>query len=183
MPFFPTCPNCHQVSSTRWVHGKGIMETFEIICQSPYCTFRPATLERTLEGAEARWIEAVNDKRASRLLKRHQRVSNEKLLDKFKKAGLGPAVVSQHHDGKCSLIWHVDDDNDRYVEATDSLYSSKVVLTARDGYCDWLESMVLSGPADILDWVKRQLEAMSRVQSPNGRPAYKIGSFQTRGVG
>ena len=33
----------------------------------------------------------------------------ESLLAKFKKAGLGPAVVSQRHDGKCSLIWHVDD--------------------------------------------------------------------------
>lgn len=109
--------------------------------------------------------------------------ATENLLAEFKKAGLGPAVVSQRHDGKCSLIWYVDDDNDRYVEATDSLYSSKVVLIARDGYCDALVSEAIAGFDDILEWVKYRLETMSHVRSPKGRPAYKTGSFQTRGVG
>ena len=76
MPPIPKCPNCHRNSFTKHVYGDRLVETFEIVCKSRYCTFQPSTLDRTEEGARARWFEAVNDKWAERLLKHHKRVSN-----------------------------------------------------------------------------------------------------------
>ena len=53
------CPNCHQCPAIRCIHGPHRPTTFEINCLSPYCTFRPSTLDMTEEGARTRWITAV----------------------------------------------------------------------------------------------------------------------------
>ena len=100
--------------------------------------------------------------------------STEVLLDGLCKAGLEPAITRQCHDGKFSLIWHVDDDSDRYVEAADSLHSSDVVLIARDGYCKRLEAVVLSDFLEIEKWIASQLAVMSRIRSPRGPLIPKI---------
>ena len=92
------------------------------------------------------------------------------LLKDMREAQIRPTVNRHHCDGRMSLLWYVDDDNDRYVEATDSIHSSKVVLIARDGYCEWLKTAVLSEPKEIVEWIKCQLEIMSHVQSRYGRP-------------
>ena len=66
----PKCPNCHQDPYTRHIHGPRLPTSFEIICLSPHCTFRPPTLDPTEEGAKSRWFEARNAKLAERTLKR-----------------------------------------------------------------------------------------------------------------
>jgi len=66
----PKCPNCHQVPYTRYIHGPRLPTSFEIICLSPHCTFRPPTLDLTEEGAKSRWFEARNAKLAEWTLKR-----------------------------------------------------------------------------------------------------------------
>jgi hypothetical protein len=96
--------------------------------------------------------------------------STSSLLEDLCKEHLGPASIHHRLNGKCSMLWYVDDDDDRYVEATDSLHSSKVVLVVQDGYRDWFMIAVLSDPPAIVEWIKGRLENMSRFQSPHGRP-------------
>ena len=86
----------------------------------------------------------------------------------FKAVHLGPAAT-EHANGKTTWRWHADDDDDRYVEATDSLYSPAVVLLARDGHLGGVEAIVLSDPHEIVDWVWKRLITMGARPSPRGR--------------
>jgi hypothetical protein len=84
-------------------------------------------------------------------------------------AGLRPSRAHVHVNGKITWTWHIDDDDDRYVQATDSLYSDQVVLLARDGHLGGVEATVLSDPHEIVDWVWERLNTMGASSSPRGR--------------
>ena len=88
----------------------------------------------------------------------------------FKSHHLGPARTSHRGGGKMSCTWHVDDDDDRYVEMTTSRYADEVVLLARDGFLGSLRATILSDVAEVLVWVRERLEAMAEKPSPRGRP-------------
>lgn len=98
--------------------------------------------------------------------------TTEQLLLMFKKNRLGPARIenaSHLMDGRTRIIWHVDDDNDRYVELCDSIHSGEVVLVARDGCHGGAKVVVYSNHDRIYSWVEQQLKDLATRKSERGR--------------
>lgn len=61
------------------------------------------------------------------------KTTTKKLLKMFEDEKMRPAKISNCMNGKTRFIWHVDDDDDRYVELVDSRRGSDVVVLMRDG--------------------------------------------------
>lgn len=98
--------------------------------------------------------------------------TTEQLLSMFKAKRLGPVrteTVGNLMDGRTRIIWHVDDDNDRYVELVDSLHSGEVVLVARDGCHGGAKIVVYSNHDRIYSWVEQQLKDLATRKSERGR--------------
>lgn len=66
----------------------------------------------------------------------------EDLVEQFKEAGISPSKVAHGMDGKTRFAWHVDDDDDRFVEVTRPAKEGRgYLLVVR--YGDWAEAEVL----------------------------------------
>ena len=64
------------------------------------------------------------------------------LLARFVERRMRPTKVKHGEDGKTRFVWHVDDDDDRYVELVDSTHSDAVLVLMRDK--NYAEATVLS---------------------------------------
>ena len=93
------------------------------------------------------------------------------LISELTAKGLSPATTCHRVNGKTTAIWHVDDDDDRYVEMTDAIYSDRVVLFAWDGLPgnDRFDVAVLSEHGAIEGWIRDKLVDMQSRYSPRGR--------------
>jgi hypothetical protein len=88
-------------------------------------------------------------------------------------AGLGrPALIVNHINGTSSAIWHIDDDDDRWVRVFDSVHTGMVTLVAQDGWLGVVEAIAIdsSDKDGIRGWILARLLAMSAKPSPRGRP-------------
>jgi hypothetical protein len=81
-----------------------------------------------------------------------------KLLAALRAERLGPTVNHLQVNGKTTFRWHVDNDDDRYVEATDSLHSPTFVLHRRDK-SDAIITVVDNIP-DAVRWIDSQLSLL-----------------------
>jgi len=81
-----------------------------------------------------------------------------KLLTALRAKRLGPTIQNHLVNGKTTLRWHVDDDDDRYVEATDSLHSPAFVLHRRDK----MEAIItiVDKIPDAVEWIDTQLSLL-----------------------
>ena len=82
-----------------------------------------------------------------------------KLLAALRKHRLGPTVTTHQVNGKTTFRWHVDNDDDRYVEAVDSLHSSTFVLHCRDGNNATIT--VVNDVPSALIWIDAQIVSLS----------------------
>ena len=81
----------------------------------------------------------------------------------LKKRSLGPTVANHQVNGKTTLRWHVDNDDDRYVEAVDSLHSGAFVLHRRDGFDAIIA--VIDDVSATVRWIEVQLDFLGRQPS------------------
>lgn len=110
--------------------------------------------------------------------------STERLMAKLKAKCLSPNTTRLHVNGRYTATWYVDDDDDRRIEMTDSLYTDKVVLTAHDGLPPlrdpqgnqpvpswWPATVVVLSDADqIIAWLAEKQADLASRPSPRGRP-------------
>ena len=69
------------------------------------------------------------------------------------------SVHLNHVNCKTMLRWHVDNDDDRYVEATDCVNSNNVVVTSVDGFKAIV--VVLSDLKSISDAIEIELRVLA----------------------
>lgn len=92
-------------------------------------------------------------------------MSTTDLVEIFVRAGLGrPNKSLVHVDGTTSLVYYVDDDDDRFVEVRSSARTSRqqrdqYLCVARNG--DEAKVAVLVGAEVVRDWVFRVLISMA----------------------
>jgi len=84
----------------------------------------------------------------------------KELLSKLNKMRLGPARTRGHINGKTTFTWHVDNNNDRFVEATDSINSDDIMLIARDRTV--FTAAVLGNVGDAVSWVETELRKLAK---------------------
>jgi hypothetical protein len=92
------------------------------------------------------------------------------LLYCLRVARLWPARTHHHTNDQWSFRWYVDNDDDRYIQMTSSLYSDDFVLLYRDSLLREVEAVVLTDPQQIVSWIANKLARLSINQSPHGRP-------------
>ena len=83
----------------------------------------------------------------------------------LKQAGIGPVRATHTVYGKTTLVWYVDNDDDKYIELVDSLKSDSFVLVRRVEN-DVLATVLNSTPL-ILAWISEQLAYLSRPSPRN----------------
>ena len=74
--------------------------------------------------------------------------------------GLHPSVCLSHANCKTTLRWLVDNDDDRYVEATDCVNSNNVVVTSVDGFK--ASVFVLSDLKSIMATINQEVRCLVR---------------------
>ena len=91
------------------------------------------------------------------------------LQAKLKEIGIGPATYTKHQtNGKTSLVWYVDNDDDRYVELTDSVNSNDFVLVRRDRRSVY--SIVLGDNPTTVAYVQKSLLSLQNGLRADGSP-------------
>ena len=61
-------------------------------------------------------------------------VTEEPLAKRFSEVRFSPNKISHLFNGTTTLAWHVDDDDDRYVQVTDSVAKpTSYLVVSRDG--------------------------------------------------
>jgi hypothetical protein len=96
--------------------------------------------------------------------------STSYLLYRLREARLWPARTRHHTNDQWSFRWYADNDDDRYIQMTDSLYSDDFVLLYRDSLLREVEAVVLTDPQQIVSWIASKLARLSVNRSPNGIP-------------
>jgi hypothetical protein len=74
--------------------------------------------------------------------------------------GLKASVRLSHVNRKTTLRWYVDNDDDRYVEATDCVNSNNVVVTSVDGFK--ASVFVLSDLKSIMATINQEVRCLAR---------------------
>ena len=70
-----------------------------------------------------------------------------------------PARVSRRVNGTTSLVWYVDNDDDRYVEVSDSVNSDDFLVVGRDHRKLW--ALVIGDPGLVVGAVRQGLDVLS----------------------
>jgi len=65
----------------------------------------------------------------------------KKLLEDLRSTVGRPARIHHREDGRTTCVWHVDNDDDRYVLLEDSASSRDLLVVNRDGR--WVEAVVV----------------------------------------
>lgn len=68
----------------------------------------------------------------------------------------------QHANGQVTFVWHVDNNDDRFVSMTDSANSESVLLVTRD--CMSAEAMISNDRATILAKIVADLHRLGTVR-------------------
>jgi len=77
-----------------------------------------------------------------------------------KNPGVGRPIVTRHHqNGSTSVVWYVDNNDDRYVEVADSAASDDFLLVYRDHRDTF--SIVLADAATTILHVERCLDRLA----------------------
>lgn len=100
-----------------------------------------------------------------------KRSTGDRLLAEARRMGVGPARITQHPNGTETLAWHVDDDDDRFVEVRTMRYEGSVLAIACDGYDARVTSLLLPD-CDlyvVMLWVRGQCDVLAQASSPRGR--------------
>ena len=84
--------------------------------------------------------------------------SMTKLLAALRKHRLSPTRTSHQVNGKTTFRWHVDNDDDRYIEAVDSLHSATFVLHWRDKMDAAI--VVVKDVPTAVTWIDAQLQSL-----------------------
>jgi hypothetical protein len=73
---------------------------------------------------------------------------------------LAPTRTIHQTNGKTTLRWHVDNDDDRYVEASDSLRSDTFVLHCSDKLDAAI--IVVKDVPSAVTWIDTQLQVLHK---------------------
>jgi hypothetical protein len=102
----------------------------------------------------------------------------ERVLAALTAWGMRPARVERSAAGRATATWNVDDHDDRYVEARDSLESYRVMVLARDR--DSAEIDVILEDVGVCRSILRSLRNVARTSS---RPCEEGISLLTKLLG
>jgi hypothetical protein len=83
----------------------------------------------------------------------------KELLSKLK-MNLGPARTREHINGKTTFTWYVDNNDDRFVEATDSVKSDDIMLIARDRTAATI--VVFANIGEAVSWIEIELRKLAK---------------------
>lgn len=72
---------------------------------------------------------------------------------------LSPTKVRHWNINRTTYTWHVDNNDDRFVEATDSMRGNEVLLVWRDR--DWAYAVVLRDLKDIVKWISDSVKGLA----------------------
>jgi len=96
--------------------------------------------------------------------------NTEKLLERLAERCPGrPTNTTLMVSGKIRARWHVDDDDDRYVELTDTVYGPEIVLLCCDGLHKTAVATILVDHDEVASWIWGRLVEMSNYVSERGR--------------
>jgi hypothetical protein len=70
-----------------------------------------------------------------------------------------PARVHHRVNGTTSFVWYVDNDDDRYVEVSDSVNSDDFLVVRRDHRRLW--ALVIGDPGLVVEAVRQGLDVLS----------------------
>lgn len=86
--------------------------------------------------------------------------SEATLYEKFRSAGIEPTKVIHRLDGRLTLVWHVDDDDDRFAEVTTPARGRRGhLLVVRDG--DRAEASVWMSEPFLVSLVAEKLRGLA----------------------
>lgn len=84
----------------------------------------------------------------------------QELHSKLKKMHLGPARTRVHIDGKTTFTWYVDNEDDRFVEATNSTKSDDIMVVLRDKTTAAIA--ILGNTNDAVSWIETKLRELAK---------------------
>jgi hypothetical protein len=90
----------------------------------------------------------------------------EALCDVLRLGGPMPSRILCREDGRTTFRWHVDDDDDRHAEVTDSANSGDLLCLVRDHRR--VKAVVLAEVGETVQWVRTTLSELVAA-CPNSR--------------